>query len=80
MAQLTNDQNYQKEAYNYIDYAKSTRGKSPISRDEQLKRNRESAKLSRQRKKEYVELLEEKNAIKDRQIEELTAKVRALEF
>lgn len=37
--------------YNYGDYSQSARGKSPISRDEQLKRNRESAKHSRQRRK-----------------------------
>jgi hypothetical protein len=33
----------------------------PLSREEQLRRNRESAKYSRLRRKEYVETLEAKN-------------------
>lgn len=49
-----NEENYVKPEYNYVDLGQFEKGKSPLSRDEQLKRNRESAKQSRQRKKEYV--------------------------
>lgn len=47
----------------------------PISKDEQLKRNRESAKNSRQRKKEYVTFLEMKNEEHAKTIAELTYKL-----
>lgn len=39
----------------------NTRSTTPISREEQLKRNRESAKHSRERRKEYLEALEARN-------------------
>lgn len=57
MAQLLSEENYVKQEYNYNDSHNYEKGKSPISRDEQLRRNRESAKNSRQRKKEYVTTL-----------------------
>lgn len=62
MASLISEQEMQeKDDYNYGDYSNNCRGRSPISREEQLRRNRESAKHSRQRRKEYVETLEERN-------------------
>lgn len=51
------DEGKMKNEYHYAEFAHSNRGKTPISREEQLKRNRESAKQSRQRRKEYVETL-----------------------
>lgn len=52
MASLISEEDLKKcEGYNYGDYSENVRGKSPISREEQLKRNRESAKHSRQRRK-----------------------------
>jgi hypothetical protein len=44
-----------------VTYTTVDHNKIPISKEEQLKRNRESAKNSRQRKKEYVTFLEKKN-------------------
>jgi len=41
MISLMNDQEMQnKSEYNYGDYSQNARGKSPITRDEQLRRNR----------------------------------------
>lgn len=57
MATLINDEGKKKNEYQYADYSHSNRGKTPITREEQLKRNRESAKQSRQRRKEYLETL-----------------------
>jgi len=50
--------------------------KTPISKEEQLKRNRESAKNSRQRKKEYISYLEKKNEEQMKVIAELTEKLQ----
>ena len=65
--------------YNYGDFSQHGRGKSPISRDEQLRRNRESAKHSRQRRKEYVETLEQKNFEYQNTIEDLETRLFAAE-
>lgn len=56
-------------------YTTADHNKIPISKEEQLKRNRESAKNSRQRKKEYVTFLEKKNDENTKIIEELTYKL-----
>ena len=52
---------YVKQEYKYVTNTTADHNKIPISKEEQLKRNRESAKNSRQRKKEYVTFLEKKN-------------------
>lgn len=62
MAELMKPGEYIKQEYNYVAYSQLEHGKVPISKDEQLKRNRESAKNSRQRKKEYITILEQKNS------------------
>jgi hypothetical protein len=51
MAELMKSDEYVKQEYNYVAYNQFEHNKTPISKDEQLKRNRESAKNSRQRKK-----------------------------
>jgi hypothetical protein len=50
-----------KQEHNYVNLTPSEQNKTPLSKEEQLKRNRESAKNSRQRKKEYISFLEKKN-------------------
>jgi hypothetical protein len=57
MAELMKPGEYVKQEYNYVAYSQFEHEKTPISKEEQLKRNRESAKNSRQRKKEYVAIL-----------------------
>ncbi len=42
---------YVKQEYKYVTFTANDEPKAPISKEEQLKRNRESAKNSRQRKK-----------------------------
>jgi hypothetical protein len=53
-----------------------SRAKNPVSRDEQLRRNREAAKHSRQRRKEYVRSLEIKNQSNQKIIDELEHKLK----
>ena len=80
MATLISEKEMQeKEEYNYGEFSHNGRGRSPISREEQLRRNRESAKHSRQRRKEYVETLEEKNNHNQLIIEELTQRLKEAE-
>ena len=50
MAELLKPGEYVKTEYKYM-ACNQNEGKGPLSKDEQLKRNRESAKNSRQRKK-----------------------------
>lgn len=75
MAELLKPGEYIKQEYNYVAYTQYEQNKAPISKEEQLKRNRESAKNSRQRKKEYVTILEKKNDENSRIIEELIDKL-----
>lgn len=60
MAELMKPGETSKLEYKYMTYNNGD-SKGPLSKDEQLKRNRESAKNSRQRKKEYVSYLEQIN-------------------
>jgi hypothetical protein len=76
MAELMKTGEYVKQEYNYIAYSQYDHEKAPISKEEQLKRNRESAKNSRERKKEYVSILEQKNEENLKLIDELQSKLQ----
>ena len=76
MAELMREGEYIKQEYNYVAATHFEQGHQPISKEEQLKRNRTSAKNSRQRKKEYITILEKKNEEHMQQIEELTTQLQ----
>ena len=58
MAELMKSEDYVKQEYNYVAAMRHfEQGRQPLSREEQKKRNSQSAKKSRDRKKEYIAFL-----------------------
>ena len=76
MAELMREGEYVRPDYNYVAATHFEQGHQPISKEEQLKRNRTSAKNSRQRKKEYITILEQKKEEHLQIIEELKAQLQ----